>query len=273
MGRRAKNNKPFKIEHIQHPSKRNTTAASRLHGLMKKGAELAKLTNTKLFMAAMAENGVVTVFASEQDPSRDGAKQQLEQVYNTIGDDKEYVQVYNKDNALNTFGERRIVYRHPGKVSNRKTIYNVKETRTKKMNTTDPHKDQQAGVASEMSIDQDPTTTLEDMQRLLEAATGWGGEIQTEKNGEMTTSEYIHNGIEHNMQRVVPNVIETIAEKKNIVATTRSIETSRHTRAELMPSINGKMTIQTTQTVEVKKTITLDIQDDLDRWNRLLEGL
>lgn len=273
MGRRAKNNKPFKIEHIQQPSKRNTTAASRAHGLMKKAAELAKLTNTKVFLTTMAENGVVTVFASEQSSSRDGAKKQLEQVYNTIGDDNEYVQVYNKENALNTFGERRIVYRHPLKACNRKTIYNVKETRTKKMITDDGVKDQPKDVDSEMSIDQDPTVSLEDMQRLLEIATGWGGEDQTEKSEEMTTSEYIHNGIEHNMQHVVPNVIETIAEKKKITATTRSIETSRHTRAELMPSIGGKMTIQTTQTVEVRKMITLDIKDDLDRWNRLLDDL
>ncbi len=280
MGRRARDNKPFEIKRIQHNSKRKTTEMSRQFGFFKKGGQLSELCGTNIFIATITDNGVVTVFTSENENSREGAKMHIEHLYNAIGSE-EYVQVYNKDTVLDTFKDRNIVYRHPAKNQKRRTMYDVTDSRIKKNrppaeNPITTHTVQQMVPAETRSdyddiVEHDRTMTIEQMKIVLGQTAELNGGSRSDKTQDHDSLDYLHDEIEDNINSIVPNLVENFAQENGIPITQNSIETIRHTKAQIVPSIDGKVTIQTTQTVEVKKTMTLDISSEIDKWKTLLD--
>lgn len=279
MGRKAKNDKPFKIEYIQQVSKLTTTEKSREHGLFKKAAELAILCNTDILLATRTRDGVVTIFTSEQENSRDGAKRQLENIYRNVEDVTEYVQIFNKRNALERYEKRNIIYRDPRKITRKNALCDVKEVRTRKTNdhVSKKKKKKEENDAKNKSNNSATTDQIEN-QRLEAEQFRDMLEQQEARNASVlsmgeATPDAVHDAIEQNIDEIMPNFVHDRISEMDIDATQTSVETTRGLKAAFLPSTDGKMTIETTQMVQVKKIITMDIQDAISKWRTLIDKL
>jgi len=259
MGRNTVNTR----EVVSDPQRRKTTEQSRKYGLIKKFCELIFMCRTKAVLLLETTDGVITSVCNDGNWFS-----MMEKMVEKMKDTETYSMHYDVDAAMDEFGDRKVVYAHPSKKRLREDQEDSEEPHAKQFLFTKTRTTSFASLESNNAEeDQQSLPPQQQQQQQNHVEINFDNMTETDMN---SLFDYIYQmnpqafqdsenytNIEQNIDRVIPNPIALAATAPENQTTLNRIDTSKRFGVKMNNNEDGTVTIQTQQTVEVRKDFTV----------------